>query len=186
LGDAFDGVLAADIDGGSRRTLVPVGRGGVDNATAGLSLHAADFLLHAQDHAENIRVECRGIAFCGLVRDRANLAFGAGIVHRDIEATNPCDGLVDQVADVIVAANVGLDEDGFGAQAAPLSFESLALRFPPAGDDEAGTALGKGQSGGATDACEGSCDQNDGLTHCAPPSDRLMQATTAITIAYLI
>jgi hypothetical protein len=34
LGDAFDGVLTADIDRGPRRTLVPVGRGDVDNATA--------------------------------------------------------------------------------------------------------------------------------------------------------
>ena len=70
-----------------RRTLVPVGRGDVDNATAALSLHDAHFVLHAQDHAENIRVERRGIsfrAFRGLVRDRANLAFGASIVHRDI------------------------------------------------------------------------------------------------------
>jgi len=85
--DAFDGVLAADIDRGPRRTLVPVGRGDVDNATAALSLHDAHFGLHAQDHAENIRVERRGISFRsfrGLVRDRANLAFGAGIVHRDI------------------------------------------------------------------------------------------------------
>ena len=34
LGDAFDGVLAADIDGGPRRTFVPVGRGDVDNAAS--------------------------------------------------------------------------------------------------------------------------------------------------------
>src|ERR1700730_16224133 len=39
LGDAFDGLLAADVDRGPRRTLVPVGRGDVDNATAALSLH---------------------------------------------------------------------------------------------------------------------------------------------------
>src|SRR2546428_435476 len=83
LGDAFDGVLAADIHGGPRRTLVPVGRGDVDDATVALSLHDAHFVLHAQDHAEDVRVERRGIAFRGLVRDRANLAFGAGIVHRD-------------------------------------------------------------------------------------------------------
>src|SRR6202165_2016548 len=37
LGDAFDGVLLPDIDGGPRRTLVAVGRGDVDNATAALS-----------------------------------------------------------------------------------------------------------------------------------------------------
>src|SRR3989449_1956055 len=151
------------------RTLVPVGRGDVDNATAALSLHDAHFVLHAQDHAEDVRVERRGIAFRALARDRANLAFGAGIVHRDIETAKPCDGLVDQVADFIVAANVGLDEGGFGTQAAQLGFESLALRFPAARNDDAGTVLGKGQSGGSTDACEGSRDQNDGLIHCATP-----------------
>src|SRR4029453_7809090 len=110
LGDAFDGVLAADIDRGPRRTLVPVGRGDVDNAPAALSLHDAHFVLHAQDHAENVRVERRGIAFRGLVRDGADLALGAGIVHCDIETAKPCDGLVDQIADFVVPANVGLDE----------------------------------------------------------------------------
>src|SRR6202043_4236763 len=105
LGDAFDGVLAADIDGGPRRTLVPVGRGDVDNAAAALSLHDAHLVLHAQDYAENVRVERRGVAFRGLVRNRANLAFGASIVHCDIETAKPCDGLVDQSAYVILPAN---------------------------------------------------------------------------------
>jgi hypothetical protein len=58
-----------------------VERFGFDNATAALSLHDSHFVLHAQDHAENIRVERCGIAFRGLVRDRANLAFGASIVR---------------------------------------------------------------------------------------------------------
>jgi hypothetical protein len=119
-------------------------------------LHDAHFVLHAQDQAENVRVERRGIAFRGLVRDGADLALGAGIVHCDIETAKPCDGLVDQVADFIVPANVGLDEDGVGAQAAQLGLESLALRFPATGNDEAGTVRGKGQSGGAANACEGS------------------------------
>src|SRR6185312_6356526 len=85
LGDAFDGVLASDVDGGPRRTLVPVGRGDVDDATAALSFHDAHFVLHAQDHAEDVRVERRGIAFRGLVPDRATLALRASVVHRDIE-----------------------------------------------------------------------------------------------------
>src|SRR5438034_8099959 len=38
LGDAFDGVLATNIDRGPRRTFVPVGRGDVDDAAAALSL----------------------------------------------------------------------------------------------------------------------------------------------------
>src|SRR4029077_19714767 len=103
LRDAFDGMLAADIDRGPRRTLVPVGRGDVDDAAAALSLHDAHFVLHAQDHAEYIRVERRGHAFRGLFRDRADLAFGAGVVDRDIETAKPREGLVDQVADFIVA-----------------------------------------------------------------------------------
>src|SRR5260370_34477453 len=81
LRDAFDGVLAADIDGGTRRALVPVGRGDVDDAPAALALHDAHFVLHAQGHAENIRVERRGVALRGLVRDRADLSFGGSIIN---------------------------------------------------------------------------------------------------------
>ena len=71
-------------------------------------------IAHAQDDAQHIRVERRRIAFRGLVRDRATLAFGASIVHRDIETAIACNGLVDEVAHVVLAANVGLDERGFG------------------------------------------------------------------------
>ncbi len=60
-------------------------------------------MLHAQEHAENIGLERRGIAFRGLVRDRATLAFRAGIVDRDIEAAKPRDGLVDQSAESYAA-----------------------------------------------------------------------------------
>src|SRR5260221_491747 len=118
LGDAFDGVLAADIDRGHRRSLVPVGGGNVDNATAALSMHDAHFVLHAQDHAENIGVERRGIAFRGLVRDRATLAFGAGIIYRDIETAKPRDGMVNQSADLILLADVGVDELGLRTESA--------------------------------------------------------------------
>ena len=92
---------------------MPIGRGDVDDAAASLGLHGAHFVLHAQDHAENVGLERRGKAFRGLIRDRADLAFGAGIVHRDIETAKPFDGLVDQSADVIVLADVGVDELGF-------------------------------------------------------------------------
>src|SRR3979409_235686 len=46
----------ADVDRGPGRTFVPIGRGDVDDAAAALPLHDAHFVLHAQDHAENIRV----------------------------------------------------------------------------------------------------------------------------------
>src|ERR1700688_1938738 len=110
---------------------VSVGRGDVDNAAAALSLHDAHFVLHAQDHAENIRVEGRGITFRGLVRDRANPAFGAGIVHRDIETAKPCDGLVDKGADIILLADVGVDELGLRTERAQLLDERLAGLVTP-------------------------------------------------------
>ena len=88
-------------------------------------------MLHAQDHAENIRVERRGIAFRGLVRDRANLAFGPSIVHRDIETSKPCDGLVDQSADVILLADVGVDKLGLRTERAQLFNERLAGLIMP-------------------------------------------------------
>jgi hypothetical protein len=62
-------------------------------------------VLHAQDHAENVRVERRGIGFRGLVGDRADPAFGASIVDRDIQTAEPSDGLVDQGADVVLVAS---------------------------------------------------------------------------------
>ena len=57
-------------------------------------------------------MECGRIAFCGLVRNRAHVTFGARIVHRDIKAAKPCDGPVDEIADVILLADVGIDELG--------------------------------------------------------------------------
>ena len=88
--------------------------------------HRAHLVLHAQDHAEHVGVEGRGIAFGGLVGDRANLALGAGIVHCDIETPKALDRLVDESADVILVAHVGLDEFGLGAERAQLVDERLA------------------------------------------------------------
>src|ERR1700677_3070003 len=165
LGDAFDSMLAADIDGGARGALVAVGRGDVDDAAAALFLHDAHFVLHAQEHAENVGVEGRGVAFRGLVGDRARLTLGAGVVHRDIETAKPADGLVDQSANLILLAYVGVDELRLGAEGMQLRDERLAGLVTPTGNDDLCALLRKSDSGGATDACEGSRDQNDLLAH---------------------
>ena len=121
-------------------------------AAAALSLHGAHFVLHAQDHAKNIGVERRGIAFRGLIGDRANPAFGAGVVHRDIETAKPCDGLVDQSADVILLADVGVDELGLRTEGAQLLHERLADLVTPTGDNHLCAFLGEGDGRGAPDA----------------------------------
>jgi hypothetical protein len=125
------------------------------------------FVLHAQDHAENICVERRGIAFRGLVRDRTNLAFGAGIVHRDIETAKSRDGLVDQSADV------GVDELGLRTERAQLLDECLAGLITPTGNDHLRALLGEGDGGGAADAGEATGDQDYWVAHISDPCNLL-------------
>jgi hypothetical protein len=128
-------------------------------------LHDAHFVLHAQDHAKNIGVERRGIAFRGLVRDRATLAFGAGIVHSDIETAKPCDDPVNQSADVIVLADVGVDELGLRTQSAQLLGERVAGLIAPTGNDDLCTLPGEGDGGCASDASQAASDQHHWVAH---------------------
>ncbi len=128
-------------------------------------LHDADFVLHAQDHAENIGVERRRIALRGLVRDRATLSFGACIVHRDIETAKPCDGFVDQGADVILLADIGVDELGLRTEGAQLLSEQLAGFITPTGNDHLRALLGEGDGRGAPDAGESTGDQDNLRAH---------------------
>ena len=95
----------------------------------------------------------------------SDLAFGGGIVHRDIETAKPRDGLVDHSADVIVLADVGVDELGLRTEGAQFFNERLAGLITPAGNDHLRALPGEGDGGGATDAGQGSRDQYDWVTH---------------------
>jgi hypothetical protein len=81
----------------------------------------------------------------------------------DIEMAKPRDRLVDQGADVIVLADVGVDELGLRTERAQFFNERLAGLITPAGNDHLRALPGEG--GGATDAGQGSRDQNDCVTH---------------------
>jgi hypothetical protein len=89
------------------------------------------------------------------------LALGAGIVHCDIEATKPRDRLVDQSADVILLANIGIDELGLRTERAQLLGERMADLVTPTGDNHFCALLGEGDGGGAPDAREPPGDQDD-------------------------
>src|SRR5580704_16391858 len=93
-------------------------------------------MLHTQEHAENIGVEGRGVAFRGLVRDRADLALGARIVHRDIEAPEALDRAVDEPTDIVFLAHIGLDEFGFGTMRTEFTDQCLTgIRLSPRNND---------------------------------------------------
>jgi hypothetical protein len=76
--------------------------------------------------------------------------------------------------DVILLANVGVDNLGFRAESAQLLNERLAGLITPTGNDNLRAFLGKGDGGGAADTREASRDQNDWLVHCATPNERLI------------
>ena len=67
------------------------------------------------------------------------------------------DGLVDEIAHVVLVADVGAHEFRFGAQSAQLRDQRPSI-VPSTGNYDARTFLSERESGGATDACEGSCD----------------------------
>jgi hypothetical protein len=124
-------------------------------------LHDARFVLHAEDHAENIGVERRGIAFRGLVRNRAGSAFGAGIIHRDIEAPEALDRAVDETTDIVFIADICLDEFGFCAERTEFTNQCLAgIRLSP-GNNDAMARFRERDRCGAAYAREGPSNQHD-------------------------
>ena len=135
-----------------------------------LGLHGAHFVLHAQDHAENVGLERRGETFGSLVRDRAALTFGGGIVHRDIETAKPCDGLVDHGANVIFLADVGVDELCLRPERPQFLCKRLAGFIAPTSNDHLGALLGEGDGGSTPDAREGTGYENNwGIHGPSPP-----------------
>src|SRR5262249_32782516 len=100
-----------------------------------------------------------------LICDGSGLALGARIVHSDIQVAEPCDGPVNQVADVVVVTDVDADELRFRAQPLQFGDERLAGVLVASCDDQAGALLGKSGSGGACDAGQSARDQNDGGVH---------------------
>ena len=125
-----------------------------------LGLHHAQLMLHAQKRSQHIGVEGRRVAFRGLLRHRAGLAFGAGIVDGHVEPTKARDRSIDQVGDLIVVAHIGTYEfrlpplPQFGGQ-------RLAGFITAAGDDDAGAFASEGKGSGASYAGEGARDQDD-------------------------
>src|SRR5258708_22166429 len=118
-------------------------------------------MLQAEQHPQYVRVEGGGVALGGLIDDQAPLALGTGTVDGGVDPAQAGHGLIDQFSHLVFAADVGLDERGFGSQAAQFGLESLAFGLPAAGDNEAGAVLGKRDGGGATDAWDGPFDPND-------------------------
>jgi hypothetical protein len=122
-------------------------------------------MLHAQDDAEHVGVEGGGIALGGLFGNRAGLAFGAGIVDRDVKPSKAGDGAIDQISDIVLMPDIGADEFGLGAGGAKLGGQGYTFFIAAAGDDNLGAIVGEGKGRGASDTCQAAGDQNDWIAH---------------------
>jgi hypothetical protein len=129
---------------GARRAAMSHGRRQVHDAAAALRLHHAHLMLHAEQHAEHVGVEGGRVAFGGLLRHGAWLAFGAGVVDRHVKPAEAGHGLVHQVADLVFMANVSADEFSLNAEGTELQGQGLSLLVAAAGDNYPGALLGEG------------------------------------------
>ena len=146
--EPLDRVLAGGIDGGVGGTGVTVGRRNIDDGAAALSAHHPQLVLHAEERAEHIGIECRGVAVGGLLRHRAGLAFGPGAVDGRIQATEAREGLIGAAAYIVLAAHVGADELRFAAELAQLSGQRLADVLMTAGNNDRVAFPRKGEGRG--------------------------------------
>ena len=85
----------------------------------------------------------------------------AGVVHRDIEAPKALNRPVDETADIVFLAHVGLDEFGFGAERTEFARQRLpGIGLSPR-NDYAMAGLRERDRRCAADPCEGAGDQHD-------------------------
>src|SRR5438128_1395726 len=118
-------------------------------------------MLHAQQRAEHVGVECGRVTLSGLIRDRTRDTFRASSVDRYVQATEPLHGLIDQAAHVFLVANVGAHEFCLCAQLADFSNELFAFLLTAAGDNDARALSSESDRSGATDSCQCAGNQNN-------------------------
>jgi hypothetical protein len=128
-------------------------------------LHDAQRVLHAEERPQHVGIEHRSVALGREFRQRTDFALGAGAVDCYVETAKAGDGAVDQIADIVLEADISADELRLGAGGKKLGGQCLAFRLAAAGDDDLGAILGEGQGGGAADTCQAAGDQNDWVAH---------------------
>src|SRR6266851_4602815 len=141
----------------------------VDDAARPLGQHHAKLMLHAQERAENVGVEGGSVAFGGLLRYRARLAFGTGGVDSHIQATKPRASLIDQATHIVFVANIGPHKFSFRAEFAELASQLLALFLVSPGNNNACAFSREGKCRGPANTRQRAGDQNNWCSHFSSP-----------------
>ena len=137
----------------------------IDDAALAARQHHAQRMLHAEHGAEHIGIEHLGDALVGLLGQRSLLAFRAGIVDHDIDMAEALYGDIDEIAHLLVAADIGADELRLGAAAAQFFGERGARLLAASRNDDLRAFIREGERRGAADAGERARDDDDLLAH---------------------
>src|SRR5216684_5251521 len=126
-------------------------------------------MLEAEQRAQNVGIKRGGIALCSLVDDQTGLPLGTGDVDGHVEVAEAGHCLVDQTPDFFVVPYVGLHENGLRAEPLQFDFESLTFGRTATANNETSADLGKCQGGCATDAGQGTSNEDNGVAHDLTP-----------------
>jgi hypothetical protein len=138
-----------------------------------LRQHHAHLVLQTEDGAEHVGVEGRRIGLGRLFGQRSRLPFGTSVVDGDIQAAKALDGLVDEIAHVVLVADIRTHELRFGTQSAQFSDQCLPGIVASTGNYDARTFLSEREGGRAADAGKRVRDEYDwvGVHVLCPSSD---------------
>jgi len=98
-------------------------------------------VLHAEQRPEHVGIEGGGIGIGSLLRHRTGLAFGAGVVDRDVQPTEPRNGPINQVPHLVLVAHIRTEELSFRPERAQLNYQFLAGFLVPTGNNGTVTFL---------------------------------------------
>ena len=163
LGEARDAMLGGDIGRLERRGDQRVGRGGVDDASPLLGLHAGRRRLDRVERGREVDGD-DGVPLIGRkLLDRRD-ELDAGVVDQDVDGSELGRRVGDHRLDLVAFRHVGAVVDALDAK---LLFDAGALGFDRLGvaetvDHHVGALLGEGAGDGETDAAGGAGD--DGVT----------------------
>jgi hypothetical protein len=115
-------------------------------------------VLQSENYAKNVRVEGCGIGLRGLFDQRPRLTFRPGVGDRNIEAAKALDGLIDQLADLVVSAQVGTNEVGGCTEFAKVRCKRIPLFLVAARNNDLGIFATEGERRCAAYTREGSGD----------------------------
>jgi len=107
----FHRMFAGYIDRCPGSTYASISRRDIDDAPAPLWQHHPQFVLHTKQCTQNVGIEGRRVALCGLFCYETARPLRPGGINCNIQASETLDGFVHKVAHILVFPDITPDEN---------------------------------------------------------------------------